>query len=338
LAVFHAVRPHLQDFQEMAGRTLRGQKAMTDLLVGAHSLPSALNDDGDGIKWLAHYWIRSLQLTSKFPSHDDQSPRHTESVLKRLLEALPPDPDEHDPLGRLFARVCQESSGIYQDSSIRTRLLVRQIRRHPGGRNDPYGVTASTRRRPGRTVDVQLSFCLREFGPETYAVLPMVMVHECVCHVYSGHSEECNESIFAEGFMDWAAQFFFTLWILKIDNILEPAARYYATDFARLLPGRSEDGRAREIGHSAARNLNSWFKRIDGLHDLESGRRVARFAVELNASNRELAEKDALVDLIFDTLDDDFPQLLDQALRRWVHKEAGADDVLDVALALRRVP
>ena len=45
-----------------------------------------------------------------------------------------------------------------------------------------------------------------------FAAIPVVLTHECVCHVPARQWPPSNESYFAEGFMDWAALYYGQLW------------------------------------------------------------------------------------------------------------------------------
>jgi hypothetical protein len=67
---------------------------------------------------------------------------------------------------------------------------------------------------------------------------------------------------------------------------------------------------------------------LGDLTDVECQLRVAQLAVELNASKRDLEEKDVLVDQLFEG----FPPPLDRALRAWARREATADAILDAVL------
>jgi hypothetical protein len=180
-------------------------------------------------------------------------------------------------------------------------------------------------------VVVELHIHHDDFGPAAFAALPILLTHECVCHVPARQDKASNDSTFAEGLLDWVAYVFHEQWAGKLDVELAPAARRHAEVLRSVLGRRidSAEGRARRIGHEAAETLRSWFEvRCDhGPH--ESKLAVAQLGVQLNKVDRPLADKDHFVSLLGWPL----PPALEEVLREWEEGRVPASAVLDVVVA-----
>jgi hypothetical protein len=132
---------------------------------------------------------------------------------------------------------------------------------------------------------------------ETYSAIYAVLVHECFCHVPAYRVKQRNDSVFSEGFCDWAAHELFQRWLRRLDPLLEDAARKFGEEIWGLMT-RKEGGNkfweTRSIGHRAADRLVRMF--IDaGSTDPEAIDLVIKLARELVVVQEPLIRKDAFV-------------------------------------------
>ena len=240
----------------------------------------------------------------------------------------------HDPFRRIFTGITAYASALYGDSWRTPTLGVAHIRGHPRGdstRSDPYVVTAMTPWPPDvAEAVVELYIHHDDFGPAAFAALPILLTHECVCHVPARQDRASNESTFAEGLLDWVAYVFHEQWAGKLDVELAPAARRHAEVLRIVLSRRTDtaEGRARRIGHEAAETLRSWFEVSCGHGPHESKLAVAQLGVQLNQVDRSLADKDHFVSLLGWPL----PPALEEVLYGWDEGRAPASAVLDLVV------
>src|SRR5262249_6071823 len=202
-----------------------------------------------------------------------------------------------DPFREIFVGISSLASALYGSAWRRATLRVAHIRSHPRGGApplDPYAVTATTPWPPDETdAAVELLIFCDQFGPAAYAAVPILLTHECVCHVPARQDRAKNDSAFAEGFLDWAAYFFLDQWAGKLDTALAPAARQHARELRHVLTRRTDtpEGRARMVGHEAAETLLAWFENDCGLGPYESQLRGAQPAGPLHQFERPLRDK-----------------------------------------------
>lgn len=353
LRVLHAGRRHLVGITEPARRLLRSRKVITDFLVAAHSLPRSGPDDADvswlADQWRALLCgTRQLQtrderprssfdqvlddmtecladlssaecacraLSAPRPCKLERSHQGATGTASRWSVGPPSDRQAVDPLAQLFGEICRHCAKLYP-AWQEPQLVVKAILVNPAAPTaaDPYSFTASTEVDPkdGR-IRVNLKICLRDFGPESFAALPRVLVHECVAHVPSGHAHTDSDaqSVFAEGWMDFAAEYYFRRWMSEIDDQLERAALHHGRLMSEVMPLRGTEGPARTEGHVSAAKLSAWFEQYgpEGCGD----RMVARLAVKINASAKSLDEKTALARQVLGGVSDP----LSEALLSW---------------------
>jgi hypothetical protein len=240
-----------------------------------------------------------------------------------------------DPFHRLFTGITALAQAIYQDDWRTAELGMAHLRRHPRGGQDPYGVTAATPWPPDDlAAAVELRIQPDGFGPAAFAVVPILLIHECICHVPARQDRAANDSTFAEGLMDWVGYFFHDRWAVALDPELAPAARQHAEALRNVLTrGSSAEAQARRAGHRAAHILQAWFEGeprdspiAERLSPAEAGLAVARLAVQLNTVDRSLADKDHFVSLLSVPL----PPQLEDALRGWYSGRLPAAALLDV--------
>lgn len=336
-SVLHAGRRHLKQLTDLQPRTLQGSKAVLDLLVAAHSLPP-VRQSPDPVEWLAGEWATSLERMIDYTTRDDTDPNTTRELLNGLRDCLPRSAQAF-PVEELFEQVCKLCASVYQDAWRRDPELRPDVSpKHPGlgnlsGRADPYSVAATTHRAAQGSATVRIEFHLPSFGPETYAVLPRLLLHECFCHAVAGHpaKQSRNDSIFAEGWMDWAAEFHFDEWIDGADPEFAQSARHHGKAVETCFAMREADGHARTHGREHAETL---YRRLEseGFDTQSAKQRTAQLAVEVNLANRSLADKDELTRELSSSHSNEFWQALKERPRRSVP----ADVLIDM-VARRRL-
>jgi hypothetical protein len=234
----------------------------------------------------------------------------------------------------MLQNVERHAQALYGEAWRPTALSILHTRSHPRRANpafDPYAVSATIVWPPtAEGANIELHVYCEKFGPAAFAAVPMLLTHECVCHVAANQSEAKADSAFAEGLLDWAAYYFLDTWAVKLDPEFGPTVRKHAQQLKTVLmsDGLSNEGIARRVGHDAAGYLQAWFEEYVTLSPEESRLRVAQLAVELNTVQRPLAAKDNLVSRLGWPL----PPDLEDALHSWVDGEMSTEKLLDVAV------
>jgi hypothetical protein len=282
---------------------------------------------------VVQHWLAEIEKIARAPSAEDEA-RRLLSRLQELLSELQEFLAEGavpDPFRELLDRVGAQAAAVYGVSWRQVSFSLLHLREHPrppGGDRDPYALTATTKVDDGQA-RIELQVYPAEFGPEAYAAMPMIFTHECVCHVPAQQFENRNASPFAEGFLDWAAIFFFDMWMALLDSELTPAAKRHAAQLGAI---RKEIGRTawaeRIGGHEAADVLATWFETEMRYSAPEAQAKVARLAVELNKASARLEKKDLFVSELQSPLS---PELR-RVLRAWEGGTAPATALLDLPL------
>ena len=270
-------------------RSLGVVRSAVDELYLAAQAASQLEDAAEAVEDARARWSDHLGRLL------DPSGVATED--RDLLEDLRMDvaaASAEDPFQRLFDRVAERAREVYGALWREPTLDVGWLAAFPPRPTGPddFPVTATTLAGPVVRLDVYA----QGFGPAAYAALPSLFVHECVCHVPARQRGKVdNASPFAEGFVDWAASFFFRRWIYGIDNALAPAANEQAGPLDQVLtPASTSEGAARRRGRRAADRVLGWLvERGRARHEGEAF--VAHLAVTLNTTDAALATKDHLV-------------------------------------------
>jgi len=128
------------------------------------------------------------------------------------------------PITNMFRTALSSTVGCYQNfSSIfgsatcpSVDFSTAAVQKRPHDIPVPYYVGGVTNYHDsaGPNSQVCLCLCIDEFEWETYLAMMYVLFHECVCHVFQGtvpwrgqtrQSTNANDA-FAEGWMDWIAQ------------------------------------------------------------------------------------------------------------------------------------
>ena len=326
-AVFHATRGRLGRLCELThDAAVRAVLAELDRAV--RTCARGDTDDRAMVAAVVRTWVASF---GEIQSWEDIAP-DTAELLADLQEAVGSACAEN-PFEAIFTRIVSLSSQLYGDSWRPATLTVAHLRKHPRESDvdrDPYAVTALTPWPREVPAEILLWIYDDGFGPAAYAAIPILLIHECVCHVAASQEEAKNDSQFAEGFLAWAGYHFLRIWAAQLDPLSAAAVQEHADRLGQVLADRAEptERKARNFGKLAARELHSWFQSECQLGPEESGNRVAMLAVELNRAERPIAEKDRFVSL----LKSPFPPRVHKKLRDWNDGLATSDELLDLGL------
>lgn len=324
-AVFHATRAVLCRLCDVADQVAAVRVAVLELSITAHELAGRCADDGAMVGEVVAEWEATLDRALALDRLDSRA-----RALLSEVRALLGDAVGGDPFRVIFERVEAHAHALYGPAWRPAALSITHTRSHPRGTGaDPYGVTAATPwpPRPDRA-EIELQIFCEEFGPAAFAAVPMLLTHECVCHVPARQDRAKNDSEFAEGLLDWTAYHFFDLWAVKLDPQLALAARRHARRLEDVLTSqwRTREGRARQIGHDAAEALVVWLECECGLSPEESRSRVAHLAVELNLVDCPLLRKDNFVSRVSCPP----PPDLEKSLRDWIAGRTPAAALLGI--------
>lgn len=326
--VFHATRTRLAQFSDHVGNGGVVDYALRDLELRAREYAARDVDENTAVTLVVEAWDARLTETLGLEQLDA-----TARELLTELQVLVRCAHAHDPFHKIFTGITTLAKALYGDAWRTATLGVAHIRQHPRGGSgyaDPYAVTALTPWPPSvAEAVVELHIHHDEFGPAAFAALPILLTHECVCHVPARQDRASNDSTFAEGLLDWVAYVFHEQWAGKLDVGLATAARRHAETLRTVLARRTDsaEGRARVVGHTAAETLRAWFEDRCGHGPDESKLTVARLGVQLNQVDRRLADKDHFVSLLHWPL----PPPLEEVLHRWEDGQVPASAVLDAA-------
>lgn len=326
-AVYHATRGALEHLAELAASDTAVGSVLLQLDRAATVCSDEDNDDVALVAAVAQRWEAEIERTLG-EGHLEPATEELLMQLRCLVRAA----SGEDPFRTLFYGIERHARALYGAAWRPTALAVAHRRTHPReadlGR-DPYALTAFTPWPPDpHQARVELRVFCDRFGPAAFAVLPILLIHEFVCHVPARQDKVNNDSEFAEGLLDWAAYYFHHQWASKVDRELAPAARTHADQLKSvLLTPKTAAARARKAGHAAAEKLVTWFEHDCGLSPEESRMRVAALAVALNQVERPLEIKDHFVSRIAYAV----PPDLEEALRSWVANTAEPAQLLDAA-------
>lgn len=333
--IFYAARARLDRLYDMGTQTTSVRLALDQLAIAAREASSDGTGDEDEdtiVRKAVKAWDANLDSVLGLNTLETDARR----LLTEIRGLVSCGVVAHNPFQMLFAAIEAKTRDVYGDAWRPAELSVAHMKSHPrrGAQeeSDPYTVTALTQWAPkAKKVEIELSVYCEKFGPAAFAALPMLFAHECVCHVPARQDKAKNDSLFAEGFMDWAAHRFLYKWSVAVDPDLAPAARMHAARLKYVLTQyeHSKEAAARLRGHEAAEALSTWFEDECGLPDDEVGPRVARLAVELNQVNSSIEMKDYFVSM----LELPFPPELAKLLRDWVAGEIDSGQLFDSTLS-----
>jgi hypothetical protein len=267
-----------------------------DLAKAAAVAQSAVSDEA-AVADAIRRWDAAVRDWLELPT---TAARDECSLLHDVLE-LSASAKATDPFDALFQAISDLGSDVYGDQWPTPTLKLNDLHAHPRDPPDPYAITAKTSLTTAKTSlteppMVTLLVYPNGLGPATFAAIPCLLAHECICHVPAKQDRVKNNSAFAEGFMDWAASYFFQSAVAHLLPDLSGAARAHSGPFGDLFARpTTKEGRTRRFGHLAANNLVTFT--IDELHvsDLEALAIVARVARDLNCVPAAVDVKDLLV-------------------------------------------
>jgi hypothetical protein len=328
-AVFHAIRGRLGRLCEMA-HDAAVRAVLSRLDEAVRSCAGNAADDRAMVAAVVCTWVRAVDAIQAWQDLDAEAASLL-ADLKRFVRGACAE----DPFAALFARIETLASQLYGAAWRPVTLTVAHLPDHPRGSDrdrDPYAVTALTPWPPEPPpAEILLWICDNEFGPAAYAAIPILLIHECVCHVAARQEKAKNDSQFAEGFLDWAGHHFLRIWAAKLDPLSATAVEEHAQQLSQVLfhTATPRERRARRLGKQAAGDLLSWFQSECRMQREEGSHRVAALAVELNRTKRPIADKDQFVSL----LKLPFPPAVARKLRAWNDGRATPEELLDLGLA-----
>lgn len=312
-AIFHASRERLSRLFDAADHP-DIQNVLSELSASARNLPEDADDD-TAVEAVTAAWAAAINRKLAQPKLDNSDRQLLLDLLNLVTGA-----SLSNPLVGILEGIETRARDLYGASWRSVRLSVAPIQSHPHGQavkvsDDPYTISALTSWPPEPDVASVQLIVYDEFGPAAFAAVPMLLMHECICHVPARHDDDAdNQSTFLEGFVDWAAHYFLSQWMGTLDPPFAAAARTHAERLKHVLTGRPSDGTARTFGHEAADTLQTWFENTCGLTPDESKARVARLGVELNQLDHPLVLKDHFISKIYRPLPGD----LAGPLRQWI--------------------
>lgn len=325
-AIFRAVRARLG---ELADATKDQKKYGTSVSYALNRLYEAVEDaassasnDQQAVDEVIKKWLKELK---RIANRKAVKSKAHELILLNDLYSLAKHAGAHDPFRELLEKVETQASAVYDLHWRRVSLSLCHAPEHPRQASlDPYALTALTMI-AGRQATIELIICPLKFGPAAYAALPFIFIHETVCHVPARQDMVDNRSAFAEGFLDWAAAYFFEQWMGGIDADLAPAAIQHGAHLGEILKAGANPAWAqRTYGHRQAIVLATWFQTEIPCSVEEARAKVTRLAVELNCAEKPLALKDLFVS----RLRSPFSVELRRRLLEWEAGDAAADDLL----------
>jgi len=330
--VFHAIRIRLADLFDRASASNAVDSTLRQLASIADEVSAIECDATKAVLVTLDEW-RSVVANAARLTHLDRSDadllREIEKLLSKALKAS--GIRVVNPLHETFVTVSRLSGQVYRRHFwMKPAFSLAMEIAHPRPHHsylDPYAVSALTTSAPNAAV--QLVIWPYAFGPPAYAVLPYVLIHECICHVPAQQDRVDNGSTFAEGFMDWAAEYFYELWLSRIDSGLAPMTEQHVAALQQVLTGASNtDASCRRIGRRRASQLVNWISGHDpGLGESRSvaKKAVVKLALTLNTTMASLDIKDHFVSELTPPPN----PVLGERLRAWV------DGRLDAAALLQ---
>jgi len=262
--------------------------ALNDLAKAAGAARAAASD-GVAVSDAAYRWGGAI---SEWLDSPDTTAVDERLLLEEAL-ALSATAESVDPFRTLFAAVGELAVGVYGDRWPSPVLRLNDLPAHPRNPPDHYAITAKTT--PTDPPAVTLMVHPTGFGPASFAAVPCLLAHECICHVPAKQDRVKNDSRFAEGLMDWTASYVFDASVAHILPDLSEAAKAHSGAFRELFAtATTPEGRARRFGHIAANHLVVLTMDDLDVSQAEAERIVARVARDLNCVQAPIDKKDLL--------------------------------------------
>lgn len=288
-ALLRACAPRLARLHDLSFAYDSVAGVLRELAFAAGSATATASDSAAVAKARAE-WRSRIATWLKNPGTTTGEER---ALLEELRE-LAASATAADPFAAVFHAICELSATVYRDRWPAPSLMLNDLPAHPRIPPDPYAVAATTSSAQPRVVTLMIH--PSGLGPATFAALPSVLAHECICHVPAQQDRGKNDSSFAEGFMDWTATYFFECSVAHALPDLSAAARAHADPFAALFASPyTREGRARRLGRLAADHLVSLIVSEFHLSSYEAAPIVAGLALDLNCVQAPIDEKDLIV-------------------------------------------
>lgn len=323
--VFNSCRSCLDEIYSEALTSTRIESALSVLKTLSKDISAGADSLNDIATQTSCDWARHLDGALVGAAVTDSE----SNLIRQVLILLRQGSDIQDPFKRLAEGVEANCRILYREAWPIPDFAVVLKRRHPRSHwypGDPYPVTGET-----QGSSVRLVISSDEFGPVAFAVLPQILIHEYVCHVPARQDGNSNTSLFAEGLMDWVAEFFHDQWIALLDADLAVAATIHSRHLREVVLSDSSHPavRARQAGHRAAERLAVWLQ--TSLSPAEMWTRemaiigVARLAICLNREEASLGRKNLFVSRLTVT---PYSAEFASMLRRWFETEATVAQLL----------
>ena len=305
-ALLRAVARLLPELHELR-RSPEVATAIGQMHIATRAACANASEDAEAVTLAGEQWSSALDELDR-----EGLGLEERQVLRGVRDQVSAATDE-DPYKLLFVAVAERASAVYGDAWPGCDLDIAKLIELPRDGRDPYALSGATR--PDTKPVVELALFAEGLGPATWAAVPSILVHEAVCHVAARQGGRVdNASPFAEGFMHWAASWFFSTWLDSLDADLAQAAREQADPlWTALTPPASSLGSARRHGVRAAGRLMTWLAGR-GLSLAEAEMQVAHLAVALNREEASLARKDHFVVRVNAGPDAPLEELLDAVL------------------------
>ena len=304
-ALLRSSAAYLGDFHDLSLTQQVVRSAAGELTLAAQGAALAATDDaavrGASLAWATE--LTHLALTASGPAQ----------ALLTALQVCAGQASNLDPYRLLFDALEELSAVVYGECWDSPTLSLAGLMTDPhlNGLDDLYPIAGLLESRNPPVVELQIY--PEAFRASAYAVIPRLFVHEFVCHVPARGGPSSNTSAFAEGFMDWASEFFFERWIALVDPSLAPTAIEHSRAYDQVVTrAATPEGAARRRGRRAAEGLVIWLVSQGGRQIDEASAWLARQAVLLNCVDAPEAAKDQLVI----QLSQPFSPQLDASLRR----------------------
>jgi hypothetical protein len=276
-----------------------GSIAIRSVLDGLHlSATRAAQATSDQAAIIAaeQYWKAKLKQALQTPGLTS-----AEIDLLRELITRPASGVPVNPFDALYQGVAKHAAELYGGAWPGTPdLSVLPLATHPRQPPDPYALTAQTKPTSSGVV-VELLVQPDGLGPATFLTIPMVLTHECVCHVVelSAGAPVNNQSPFAEGFMDWLSGYHLRRWLpLLCPGMAASAIVHAGLISAAAVPPGHRQYSPRLVGWTAAYELVSQLMSLQKLQPPAAETLVASLAIRMNLSRGSGNERDVVVQLI----------------------------------------
>lgn len=252
-----------------------------------------------------------LEAQRSLYASDDETVAHADGLLHHCSNLA-----SDDPFATMFSVLLREARSVYDNWALEVSLDIGKLVPNHAS-TAPYRITATTTHTvaphgPPATATVRLGLPMVPFNPADFAVIPLALAHELVCHVFGHQVTIDNTSPFSEGLMDWTSQYFADGWLDHLPTTSGQHTRAQVTDYRHHQRSRAE----RRLGWEAGESLVSWLRTELDVTRFAARLRAQAFAVQLNKTSLTLAEKERLT-LALLNIDGDEPT--QRCVREWLN-------------------